>query len=1080
MGNPWVSYYDDTSDNLRVARYVGSGGSGCASSAWNCTTVDSSNDVGSGSSIAIDSSGNPWVSYVDITNDNLRVAHYVGSGGSCASSAWDCASVASMGSLASGKTSITIDPSDKPWVAFRYDFSLDPTWAVMSAHYVGSGGSGCIISSVWDCTTVQLVNQTEENNPSIALDSSGDPWVSFFIGNSQNDLIVAHYVSSGGNCGTGNAWSCTSVETTGNSGQYSSIAIDANGNPVVAYEQITTVPVQRKLQIARYVGGGNGSGCFDGDWVCTSVDLVDTNGAFTSIAIDSAGNPWVAYSSGDLKIARYVGGSSGSGCSDSAWTCTAMESSGYLGQYSSIAFDNYGKPIVSYYDATNADLRVAKLDDRAGELLISPASGGRWGDSLNESHADMSSISDTSNRDDADCIGGGTWTNGTLAISENVAKSLTDAHCTEITLTIDTSQAVVGRTYRIILSTNDNWRKDKGLWRGLSSYDQYATITISDSMMRAGKDNSPQFANCSNTSWGCSAVETTGDTGLYTSTVMDADGNPWISYYDQANDTLKAAHYVGSGGSGCASSAWNCDVIDPSGGTSTSIALDPSGTPWISYAFSNGLAVAKYVGSGGTCGNWDCFMYIHTGVGINGTGITFDANGNPLIVYSNTSATDLYIAKYVGSGGSGCSDNAWTCTPIDTSSNVGWDVSIANGPAGIWITYYDISSTSMKTAHYVGSGGSGCASSAWTCVTVDNATASGVDSSTAVDASGNPWISYYQSGSNFDLKVAHYVGSGGSGCSIGSTWDCDSVDVSGDTGNGNSIAIDSAGNPWVSYYDSSNSKLRVARYVTSSGSGCNDSAWTCVDVNNINGQFSSIAFDDTGSPWVSYANYNGTNMDLQVAKLHRPTNPFSLANQNNFKGYNAGQSFARHRLSPGASPNSSDGACGSAITDYMGTCAWFQSNGQYDTVVAQANESPYLTAAVKYSGTSQAPTIKWSGRSTYAPNTAGTAGDITLQIYRFGSTNAWETVASDTASSDCNTPSAGNCTISGMPSGTPSDYYYDDGSGGYWVYCRLYQGPNTGGTITLKTDQLGAYITQGRLRHGQSIEGGITRPMNWR
>ena len=176
----------------------------------------------------------------------------------------------------------------------------------------------------------------------------------------------------------------------------------------------------------------------------------------------------------------------------------------------------------------------------------------------------------------------------------------------------------------------------------------------------------------------------------------------------------------------------------------------------------------------------------------------------------------------------------------------------------------------------------------------------------------------------------------------------------------------------------------------------------------------------------------------------------------------------------------SNGQCGSAVSDYEGLCALFQNNGDYDTVVAQANQSPYYTFAVRMDNTNELPVGQWFGRSSLAPSTAGTSGDIVLQVYRYGSTNAWETVASDTATADCSTPASGNCSLSGMPSGTPSEYFFNDGAGGQWVYFRLYQEPSTSTSVTFRTDQFKATKNANRLRGGQFFEDGVRRPLNFR
>jgi hypothetical protein len=157
----------------------------------------------------------------------------------------------------------------------------------------------------------------------------------------------------------------------------------------------------------------------------------------------------------------------------------------------------------------------------------------------------------------------------------------------------------------------------------------------------------------------------------------------------------------------------------------------------------------------------------------------------------------------------------------------------------------------------------------------------------------------------------------------------------------------------------------------------------------------------------------------------------------------------------------------------MGYCGVFDAQGDYDSIISTANETPIYAGAVQFSINSQLPKLNWIGRSTLAPNAAGVAGDLYLQIYRFGSTNAWETVTSNTASADCNT---GDCSLSGSPTGTVSEYFQTSGTE-YWVYFRVYQRSTTS-SVTFKTDVLSATITGQRLRGGRVFEGNVTKPLN--
>src|SRR5690606_30549116 len=115
MGNPWISYRNVTSGSLMVANYVGSGGN-CSHSAWRCVEVDDSvADTGRYTSIAFDGAGNPWVAYQNVSSGSLMVARYVGSGGSCTDTAWQCFAV-EVGS-AGFDPAIAFAPDGTAWVS---------------------------------------------------------------------------------------------------------------------------------------------------------------------------------------------------------------------------------------------------------------------------------------------------------------------------------------------------------------------------------------------------------------------------------------------------------------------------------------------------------------------------------------------------------------------------------------------------------------------------------------------------------------------------------------------------------------------------------------------------------------------------------------------------------------------------------------------------------------------------------------------------------------------------------------------------------------------------------------------------
>lgn len=276
---------------------------------WQRTGVsgDNSSDLGAFVSVAVNpATGDTWVAFYDDTNDDLVAARYFGSGGNCGTdNAWVCVTVASTG-VVGQYPSIAINATDgQPGIAY-YDVDNDQ---LRYSHFE----LGWV--PMWVTEIVEADRPSANTYTSLVYDSSGVPHISYHTSWSSgmtfsSGLAYAHRVGSGGNCGVDSAagaWQCDTVTS--------------------------------------------GSGLF------TSV------GTYTSIALNYAGLPRIAYSRGalgesDLYYAYYVASGGDCGPSDS-WKCVAVDTAGVVGQSASLSYAS-GAAEIAYYDATNGTVKYAK------------------------------------------------------------------------------------------------------------------------------------------------------------------------------------------------------------------------------------------------------------------------------------------------------------------------------------------------------------------------------------------------------------------------------------------------------------------------------------------------------------------------------------------------------------------------------------------------------------------------------------------------------------------------------------------------------------------------------------------------
>jgi len=351
-GTTYISYYDSDNTALKMAKYVGLGGNCGPDNGWSCETVDNSGDVGQYSSIAIDPTTNlPGIAYWDTTQD-LKLA-----------TAWAGGWIIIIVDRSHGPISLKIDSTGAAHIAYSKYGELKYAKGVGSGGNCGGGNYRCVII---DCGNGSCLYA------SLALDGSDQPRIAYYD-NSGKDLWYAQ-PSSAGNCGPGNTWKCSQVDTTGDVGQYASLDVDDSNISHLAYYDATN----GKLMYAVYVGAG-GNCVFPGLWQCEEIANMGAQGTHprtrdVSLAVDKAGFPIIAYSwyygtpySGRgfsrARPASALGLQSGNCPQQDLWQCEGIESGFSTGNYSAIAVHPSGLATIAYsYGNTVLDgaMRVAE------------------------------------------------------------------------------------------------------------------------------------------------------------------------------------------------------------------------------------------------------------------------------------------------------------------------------------------------------------------------------------------------------------------------------------------------------------------------------------------------------------------------------------------------------------------------------------------------------------------------------------------------------------------------------------------------------------------------------------------------
>ncbi|MEK7107006.1 MAG: hypothetical protein AAB899_02365, partial [Patescibacteria group bacterium] len=204
--------------------------------------------------------------------------------------------------------------------------------------------ANCTTASNWTKVAIDTTGNVGQY-ASLAMDSN-KPRITYYDATNK-DL---KYASCDANCTTASNWAKVAIDTTGNVGQYTSLVLDSS-KPRVAYYDVNNDALKYASCDANCTTASN--------WTKVAVDSAGNVGQYASLAMD-ANKPRIAYYDNTNNIFRYA--SCDVTCATASnWTKIAVDSTTNRGQYTSLGIDS-SKPRASYYDVTNGDFRYASCD----------------------------------------------------------------------------------------------------------------------------------------------------------------------------------------------------------------------------------------------------------------------------------------------------------------------------------------------------------------------------------------------------------------------------------------------------------------------------------------------------------------------------------------------------------------------------------------------------------------------------------------------------------------------------------------------------------------------------------------------
>jgi hypothetical protein len=317
LGRAHVAYFDQSRQALVYAFQTQSG--------WRTELVDADGVEGWYASLALDSRGNARIAYYSVAAGALKYASRVGG-------AWSTQVVDGSSERVGHYCSLALDANDNPSISYydaqnlslRYASLVGGNWVTETVDGAGNAAeTDQALNRADRASNAPAVSQDVPNvghYTSLAVDRQGVPHIAYQdVTNA--DLKVA--VKQGGE------WATETVDSRDDVGEHTSLKLDAAGNMVVSYYDLQNGALKLATQKA-------------GEWTTQTVDQAGDVGAYSSLVLDAQGRPHISYMDAGRQALKYASEQ------DGVWMTQTVDASGATGRNTSLALDRSGAPVIAY------------------------------------------------------------------------------------------------------------------------------------------------------------------------------------------------------------------------------------------------------------------------------------------------------------------------------------------------------------------------------------------------------------------------------------------------------------------------------------------------------------------------------------------------------------------------------------------------------------------------------------------------------------------------------------------------------------------------------------------------------------